>query len=208
MKHIPPKLPISRTTGLLWSATFDGYPTPYIMPTRSALLRRFAKLEAQRTALLRTLENVPRERLERSPGTGKWSVAQVLLHLAMAEEGLMNYIDKKRSVGGHTPVGLDAPVRLALLTTALALPLKYKAPPVVGTVPSCSFAEACQRWEAIRARMADTFRSIPEELIGHGLIKHPTAGKFDLVQGLRFVHWHVKHHKAQVHRTVAVVQGE
>jgi len=172
------------------------------MPQRTALLRRFAKLEAQRTALLRTLEGVPQEHLERSPGDGKWSVAQVILHLAMAEEGLMNYIDKKRSVGGHAPVGLDAPLRLGLLTTALALPFKYKAPAVVAQVPTVGYGEACTRWEAVRARMAQTFRDIPEELIGHGLIKHPTAGKFDLVQGMRFVHWHVKHHLPQVHRTV------
>lgn len=175
------------------------------MADRTALLARFSKLEAQRSALLRVLEGLPAERLERQPKPGAWSVAQVVLHLAIAEEGVMNYIDKKRSVGGHGPVGAMAPVRLALLNTALALPLKFKAPAVVATVPQCSYAEACARWQAVRERMHETFTAIPEELIGHGLIKHPSAGKFDLVQGLRFVRWHVKHHRPQIQRTLRSV---
>jgi hypothetical protein len=172
------------------------------MADRKALLARFSKLEAQRSALLRVLEGETPERLEKAPKPGAWSVAQVILHLAIAEEGVINYIDKKRSVGGHGPVGAMAPLRLALLNTALALPLKFKAPAVVATVPPCTYAEACARWQAVRERMQDTFATIPEELIGHGLIKHPSAGKFDLVQGLRFVRWHVRHHVPQITRTL------
>lgn len=172
------------------------------MADRKALLARFSKLEAQRSALLRVLEGETSERLEQQPKPGTWSVAQVILHLAIVEEGVLNYVDKKRSLGGHGPVGPFAPLRLALLNTALALPLKFKAPAVVATAPECSFAEARQRWQTVRERMEQCFTTIPEELIGHGLIKHPSAGKFDLVQGLRFVRWHVRHHGPQISRTL------
>jgi uncharacterized damage-inducible protein DinB len=177
------------------------------MPNRSTLLDRFSTLERQRMAILKGIASSDPGLLAKEPTAGAWSVAQVILHLAIAEEGVINYIDKKRSVGGHGPVGALAPVRLALLNTALALPLKFKAPAVVATVPPCTYAEACARWQAVRARMQDTFATIPEELIGHGLIKHPSAGKFDLVQGLRFVRWHVKHHRPQIERTLRQVGG-
>ncbi len=175
------------------------------MADRKALLVRFSELEAQRNALLRTLAGETHERLAQQPRPGAWSVAQVVLHLAIAEEGIMNYIDKKRSLGGHRPVGVFAPIRLALLNSALALPMKFKAPAVVATVPPCSFAEACQRWQDVRERMQHCFATIPEELIGHGLIKHPSAGKFDLVQGQRFVRWHVRHHGPQIRRTLRLL---
>lgn len=173
------------------------------MPDRKALLARFSKLETQRSKLLLSLEKVAPTRLELAPQPGAWSAAQVVLHLAMAEEGLMNYIDKKLSSGGHGPPGASAPFRLALLNLALAMPIKFKAPALVATIPEASFAEARERWQKVRERMKNTFVTIPEPYIAHGLIKHPSAGKFDLVQGLGFVHWHVKHHQAQFRRILA-----
>ena len=173
------------------------------MPDRRTLLARFSKLEAQRSALLRMLENEAPQRLEQAPQAGAWSAAQVVLHLAMAEENMVNYIDKKLSVGGHGVPGASAPFRLALLNLALALPIKFKAPKVVATIPEVSFEEARIRWQNVRERMVETFATIPEPFIGHGLIKHPSAGKFDLVQGLGFVHWHVKHHQPQFRRILS-----
>lgn len=175
------------------------------MPDRRTLLARFSKLEAQRSDVLRMLEKEAPIRLELAPQPGAWSAAQVVLHLAMAEEGLMSYIDKKLSTGGHGSPGASAPFRLAFLNLALALPIKFKAPAVVATIPEVSFAEARDRWQKVRERMENTFATIPEPYIGHGLIKHPSAGKFDLVQGLGFVHWHVKHHQPQFSRILVSV---
>lgn len=173
------------------------------MPDRRTLLSRFSKLEAQRSDLLRMLEKEAPLRLEQAPRPGAWSAAQVVLHLAMADETLMAYLEKKLSLGGHTVPGASAPFRLAFLNLALALPIRFKAPKVVATIPEVSFAEARSRWQNVRQRMQNTFTTIPEPFIGHGLIKHPSAGKFDLVQGLGFVHWHVKHHQPQFRRILS-----
>lgn len=175
------------------------------MPDRRTLLASFSKLEAQRSKLLRTLEKGSPEHLQQAPDSASWSVAQVILHLAVAEEGLMNYVDKKIAVGGHSTADMGAPFRLALLTAALASPLKFKAPKAVALIPAISYAEALERWQQIRERMENTFATIPEAFIGHGLIKHPSAGKFDLVQGTRFVRWHVAHHLPQIKRIVTKV---
>lgn len=172
------------------------------MPDRSTLLERFAKLEAQRNDLLEKLGGHSADVLAKAPAAGAWSIAQVIQHLAIADEGMLAYLRKKREVGGHGPTGADAPFRLALLNIALVLPLKYKAPRVVATVPECSYADACARWNTVREHMRETFSTMPEELIGHGLFKHPTFGKFNVVQGLRFIGTHVQHHRRQVDRNL------
>lgn len=177
------------------------------MPNRVHLLDRFSLLERQRNEILEGMASADPALLTKQPAPGAWSVAQVVLHLAIADEGMLAYMTKKIEVGGHAPVGATAPFRLALLNVALALPVKYKAPRVVATVPECTMAEAKQRWDAIRERMHRTFETIPEKLIGHGLFKHPSAGKFDLVQGLRFIGMHVHHHRAQIDRTLQKVGG-
>jgi uncharacterized damage-inducible protein DinB len=177
------------------------------MPNRATLLDRFSTLERQRKEILEGIASVDPGRLRTQPYAGAWSVAQIVSHLSIADEGMLGYLNKKIEVGGHAPVGASAPFRLALLNVALVLPIKYKAPRVVATVPECSMAEAQQRWDTIRGRMHGTFETIPERLIGHGLFKHPSAGKFNLIQGLRFIGMHVEHHRPQIDRTLRRVGG-
>ena len=76
--------------------------------------------------------------LAAEPAPGKWSVAQVITHLAIAEEGALAYLLKKRDLGAHGPVPFSARWRMAALRAALYLPFKYNAPAVVATVPSLS----------------------------------------------------------------------
>lgn len=172
------------------------------MSARTRLLRRFQHLEDQRHAVVGMLEKHPAEALAKAPGPEAWSAAQVVLHLAMAEEGLLKYIALKREKGGHRPAGIGAPFRLALLELALWLPLKYKAPEVVAQVPPCTWQEASGRWEAARQALHAVCRELPEEHLRHDLIKHPLAGKFPMTTGLRFVQRHVAHHIPQLRRVL------
>jgi len=172
------------------------------MDRKDKLLARFAEMEAERRHFLSKLEHLDPSLLAASPTPGAWSVAQVLLHLAMAEARSMDYLEKKLSVGGHAPLGADALLRLALLRAAMFLPLRYKAPGIVATVPECSFKEACHEWDRVRQRMAALYATLPSELVAHGLYKHPAAGKLDVLQGLVFMADHVRHHREQVLRTI------
>ena len=170
------------------------------MSTKAKLLRRFAILENERQILLTKLEQLDPVLLQTAPGPEEWSVAQVMLHLAIAEGSAMAYLRKKLEVGGHGPPDVTAPLRLLLLNTALALPIKFKAPAIVATVPACTYADARAQWDAVRSDMRHVLDGIPEKYVGHGLFKHPSAGKFDLVQGLRFMTYHVRHHHGQIQR--------
>lgn len=175
------------------------------MTRKEQLLRQFAKAEVERRALLARLEPLPPHVLERSPSPGAWSVAQVIAHLALAEARSVDYLEHKLRSGEHAPVdGLSGP-RLLLLRGALRLPLRFKAPAVVATLPPCTFDEARQDWDQVRSRMAVAYAALPPEVATHGLFKHPKAGRFDPVQGMAFMRDHVRHHRAQVLRTIRQV---
>jgi uncharacterized damage-inducible protein DinB len=178
---------------------------PYPMDQKDKLLARFARMEAERRQFLSKLEHLDPSLLAASPAPGAWSVAQVVRHLAIAEARSTDYLEKKLNVGGHAPVGADALFRLALLRAAMILPLRYKAPAIVATVPPCTFAEARSEWDRVRQRMAASYTALPEELVGHGLYKHPAAGKLNVLQGLAFMGDHVRHHRKQVLRTIGQV---
>lgn len=167
---------------------------------RTRLVERFAALEVERHQLLGTLAQHGAKQLEHIPGPGQWSAAQVIVHFAVVEEGLLAYLRKKVQYGGHGPVSANAPFRLALLKLALRSPLKFKAPAVVAHAPQVSMAEAQDRWEHARAALYEAIGSLPDEALGHGLIKHPTAGRFTPRQGLSFISAHIGHHKRQLAR--------
>jgi uncharacterized damage-inducible protein DinB len=175
------------------------------MTRKDQLLRRFAKAEVERRALLDTLEHIPTSVLERQPGPGAWSVAQIIAHLALAEARSLDYLEHKLRSGDHAPADASAGLRVVALRAALRLPLRFKAPAVVATLPPCSFSEARRAWDEVRSRMAAAYAALPPEVATHGLFKHPTAGRFDTVQGMAFMRDHVQHHRAQIFRTIRQV---
>ncbi|HQV51633.1 MAG: DinB family protein [Flavobacteriales bacterium] len=176
------------------------------MSRSAALLQLFDGMERDRLALYARLDPLSETALAAEPAPGKWSVAQVITHLAIAEEGALAYLLKKRDLGAHGPVPFSARWRMAALRAALYLPFKYNAPAVVATVPSTSCSVAMERWAAVRNAMRSTYVSIPESEVGHDLFKHPIVGKFDLIQSVKFMHHHMRHHEKQIERTLRSVK--
>lgn len=171
------------------------------MPSRKALFRVFEQMETERNALIVQLDGLPEPTLTTSPRPGGWSVAQVITHIAMAEEGSLAYLRKKHEGGRHKPAAFSGRWRLPLLNLAISLPVKYRAPALIAAVPSTSYGEARSHWEGVRAAMRRTYEALPEAHIGHDLFKHPTVGRFSLMQGLRFMRRHVRRHRGQILRT-------
>ncbi len=175
------------------------------MSSRTRLLKEFQHLQRERDALLAQLQPHAPDVLERVPANGGWSIAQVVVHLALAEESALAYMRKKLDHGGGQPVNFVGSIRLTLLNAALALPVRWKAPPIIATVPALPWPQAVARWEAVRTAMRDAYATLPPGLEHHALFKHPLAGRMDLVQGLRFMRRHVRHHRGQVQRTLRAV---
>lgn len=169
------------------------------------LLQLFDRMEGERQVLLKKLDAVPPARLTQRPTNGGWSVAQVMTHLAIAEEGSLAYLNKKREFNKHGPVGFSASLRLLVLNTGIQLPVKYKAPLVIADVPATSYAVARTRWDTVRIRMRSTYQELPEALAGHDLFKHPFMGRFNLVQAVGFMCRHMRRHVAQIDRTLTAL---
>lgn len=175
------------------------------MTRKDQLLLQFAEAEVERRALLESLEHLPTSVLERQPTLTAWSVAEIVAHLALAEARSLDYLEHKLRSGDHAPVDLMSGPRLLMLRGALRLPLRFKAPAVVATLPPCSFGEARRSWDEVRSRMAAAYAALPPEVTTHGLFKHPSAGRFDPVQGMAFMRDHVWHHRAQILPTIRQV---
>lgn len=176
------------------------------MPSHKFLFLVFEEMETERKALIAQLDRLTASMLTSAPRPGAWTVAQVITHIAMAEEGSLAYLRKKHEGGRHKPASFSGRWRMPLLNLAISLPVKYRAPALIASVPVTGYEEARSRWEDVRSAMRRTYEALPEEHIGHDLFKHPTVGRFSLMQGLRFMRRHVRRHKGQIRRTLAALR--
>lgn len=177
------------------------------MDRKARLFKTLERMESERAGLLASMSHLDSGLLEKKPTPEAWSVAQVIVHIATAEEASLDYLRKKLEVGGHGRASAVAVLRSALLELALWLPIRYKAPAGLAQVPEMPMSRALQRWDAVRRAMRNTYTELSEEQVSHELFKHPLVGKMGLLQGLRSLRRHALHHHGQVGRTVRATQA-
>ena len=178
------------------------------MNSKQALMSAFEKMENDRKSLLNRLTEFPDKILSKKPNTDQWSVAEVVMHLVVAETGALNYMQKKLEFGGHQKSGFDAAIKQRMLNFLISLPIKFKAPKIIELkeIEDISFPEASQKWEAVRLELYKEYDKLDSDTVGHELFKHPAMGKMNLVQGVKFMHQHMNRHILQIDRVIQKVK--
>lgn len=165
------------------------------------LYNKFKELEDVRRHIKFHVSSWDEERFNRKPAKGKWSAGQVIFHLMQVEQFSINYVNKKLSYPEKLKnTGLVASFRFYLLKFFLRLPVKYKAPSRVATVPdNLSKEELLKQWDDVRKEMTKFLNSFPEELHNKNIFKHLVAGRLNVSQMLEFIHDHINHHLPQIY---------
>lgn len=166
------------------------------------LRQQLDRLETQRIALFSRVDDLDDDTLNRSPAEGQWSIIQVLSHLATAEKlSLVGIRKKLADRSGLHKAGIVEGLKSLVLTVALRLPLRIKAPARSSTVPERQDLEATRReWDEVRADWRETIDSFPPELVDQTIFKHPVVGPLNIAQALRFMYNHVDRHSKQIDR--------
>jgi DinB superfamily len=167
----------------------------------SSLETAFEKLERQRSQIINRVKDLPEQQFTTAP-PGKWSIAQILMHLLASERLSVAYMTKK-SLGIDTlkDSGLKQSVLSVLLNVSQRIPaLKFKAPKVVveNTPAALPLEELISQWDKSRANLKQLLESIPERHSRKLIYKHPIAGMLNVQQAVKFMYEHVHHHSPQI----------
>lgn len=136
----------------------------------------------------------------------KWSINQILAHLIISEELSLAYM-KKKSLGidhaGDT--GFWENIKIQLLIISQRLPLKYKAPRVLGedAPPHLTIEDVETKWDRSRQDLASFLESFQDNTLYKKIYKHPVAGRLNILQAITFFREHVSHHIPQIKRQLA-----
>lgn len=170
----------------------------------------FDKMEAHRVNLFKDLDKHAPEMMNKKPESDKWSVVQVMNHLADAEQTSVDYLRKKMTSEGPLPTsGLKATYRYLLLRLAFILPIKFKAPKFAGSPSNdMSYEETKAKWDGVRQSLKHLLSEMTDEQVKAEIFKHPRVGKMNLLQALKFMQAHVDRHTQQIFNTLKQIDAQ
>ena len=162
----------------------------------------FKKIEQRRKRLLDDVAKIPEDVFYFAP-SGKWSISQILVHLILAEKLSLQYI-KKKSLGissaGETNFLDD--MKYLGLKLSQRLPLKYKAPKVLGeSAPEkLPLHDIISRWNNLRSDLESFLETLEDAELHKKIYKHAIAGRLNILHAIDFFNEHLIHHTPQILR--------
>ena len=171
----------------------------------------FAYLNVRRTALREAVNLVPEAQRNERPGAGRWSVAEVLEHLALVEARFKTMIGDR--LAEAKAAGLASEVETSAISgTYNPAPMldrsdKHQAPEVV--VPKATeWQAAWNRLEAVRRTFLDVYTAGDGLALGAVEMRHPRLGSMNLYQWGLWLGAHEARHTEQVHEIAATFKSE
>jgi hypothetical protein len=146
------------------------------------------------------LQYISLEKFNRKPKADKWSIAQVLEHIYLAESQTLEAI--KWRIGNKTQfpkVSYLAYFKVFYTVLLFKLHVKMKAPTMVR--PSFDYInkdELLQNWQKNRTEWSEFVYKFPNKLENRVVYKHPILGYLSLSLALTFMYYHLIRHKSQL----------
>jgi uncharacterized damage-inducible protein DinB len=163
----------------------------------------FDAIEREKDLLIDHVSALTAEEYFQIPAPGKWSVAQIMTHLMVAEQLSLRYM-KKKSLGVNDvkDSGLLQELTFQFYNVLQRLPVKLRAPKTMldHTPAPLSLADVKTEWADFRSELKIFLSTIQDQHIRKMIYKHAFAGRLDVIQALRFFIAHIHHHRPQIDR--------
>jgi len=161
--------------------------------------QQLEQLTQIKQAMLQHAKGLTETQLHYKPAPNKWSTAEILYHVMLAEKGTLAYVKKKLHYGNIPPVPWTAAWQMLLLRIVYYLPLKFKAPAAVAVFPNDITLEKIQTdWADTRSDLKVVLQNMDAATAALGIYKHPIVGRLNAAQMLDFLLFHCQTHRKQI----------
>jgi hypothetical protein len=164
----------------------------------SSVSEIFEHIDHTRARLLVAVETLNEEQQRHSPAAGRWSVAELVEHLALVEAGVVKLLDKLLVKAEESGAAPDAFVPVSIEEfVERSRGVKIEAPERIRPV-GLSLTDSLALLRESRAAL-QALRPRIERTDGQALrFPHPAWGSLNLYQWLLFVGAHEDRHLAQI----------
>ncbi|HET9985646.1 MAG TPA: DinB family protein [Longimicrobiales bacterium] len=159
-------------------------------------------LDSTRADLRRAVEEVPAAQRRVRPAEDRWSVAEVLEHLALVEPRITEVVAARLAAAREAGLGAETATG-SVLDPAVLERLRDRGRPVTASEtvrpPGVRDAGAALAGlEAARAVLRDVVVSADGLALGEVVLPHPVLGPLDLYGWIVFIGGHEARHTAQI----------
>ncbi|HSM35554.1 MAG TPA: DinB family protein [Longimicrobiales bacterium] len=167
---------------------------------RARLLEKHARLERERRAFLDRVASVAPDRLRAAPAPHRWSVLQIVEHLALAEESVLASLRDEAGPRGRTR-RLRHRLASLLVRALLRSPIRVPAPSrdMLPTGED-SLPAIRVRWDDLMGRLGSYLRDAEAGRLGEAPFRHPVTGPLDAAGALALTEVHRRRHVLQIDR--------
>ncbi|WP_174732601.1 DinB family protein [Mesobacillus harenae] len=148
------------------------------------------RLQATREDLYSSIDGLSNEQLNRKPAEDRWSISQVLYHLAQTERFFVSLLEKEGSSD-------EGPVKERNLEKYTDRSVKVKAP-IEPKSDYFTFEELAARLDRARDNTAAFLSKSDDQTLASKSLQHPVLGPLSLKQTAEFIGIHEKRHIAQI----------
>jgi len=166
-------------------------------------------LDDARGVLKRAADAVPAHRRSERPAPQRWSTAEVLEHLSLAEGGFTNWVTAGVAQARANGLGAEAAERAALperVRTILADRVnRRKAPDRVQPTGALDADAAWQALDASEQRLRVALIEADGLALNDVIVPHPSLGDFNVYQWIELIASHRRRHAAQIEEVLALL---
>lgn len=164
------------------------------------LATRFHRLEQARAAAEAQLTALTPSQTAFRVRDDAWTVAEVVDHVVRVERSVL---EGARKPGVRRTGWRPKPLRRLLTWATFGMGFRIKVPERVRHVTperGADLDEVRARWNALRDEWREFLATVTADQLGQLAIKHPIAGPFSYRDVLKFLEWHLRHHRRQIER--------
>jgi len=174
---------------------------PAETPAHPRLFELVAELYTSRRELLEAVAEVPADVRDRQPHDERWTLAQILEHIWVVENGSGRLITKLiREVQDRGTKETDQTSVLNTIDAAyVATPTRrLTAPEFTRPVEGLTVDQALERLQASRKRLLESLESARGYALGNVSAPHPAFGPLDCYRWILATAYHERRHTHQI----------
>ena len=161
--------------------------------------RTLRRLDSIHSKLVDTISPIEDPLFSRSPAEKEWSIAEIVHHLCLVEERVIQELETELANPPRT-VGF---LRTLIPTSIVALRLLHvKAPRGVRPLNPPARVEVIANYDAARSRLKDLCAIHGRDRLKQLVFNHPFLGEIDGTATISFVGYHELRHYKQIREVI------
>ena len=163
----------------------------------------FQGLTQKRSQLFQKLDELSDEILHFKAGPDKWSIVEVIEHLVIAEEDLLQQLSANIPASTLNPAS-KTPDRYRMVIKVMEEDIEVDVPDKRAEPRGrLTLEELIGKWDDIRDRLSEYLDGIKAENKDDLVYRHPFGGPLNVIEALHFIEVHFDNHMRHIDRVVA-----